>query len=294
MYQNCIEFTNSRSVTPDRIKIIAEDPQNIWFAAGDLARAVSDHDTFGKHLDALFSDVPPAWKKNLPVETEDGHSGDILCIAETGVYFFLGGYKNKKKAKAVQEEISNALPALRSEIRKAGLADEGVPKVEAILGDPDAFIKTLQAYKEEKALREQAEAKNLELEAKNIRLEEKKTTLEAKIANDAEKVRFAEVIEAHPTSISIGSMAKLLQGAGYSIAEKKLFSILYRFHYLIKRGRRRRTAYQKWIDRGLFEVTEKIIKLKDGTEKPIITTMITGKGQQYLLHVIPDLLTTKE
>lgn len=292
MYQDYIAV-NSGNPCSNRIRVLAEDSQVIWFVASDLARALANQDTFGKHLDSLFNEVPSSWKKNLSIEATDGHSGDTLCIAETGVYFFLGGYKNKKKAKQLQEEISKATPPLRSEIKKKGLnltGDSTAPPVEAILGDPDTFIQTLQAYKEEKALREQAEAKSLELEAKNIRLEEKKTSLEAKIANDAEKVRFAEAIEANPTSISIGSMAKLLRGAGYEIAEKKLFSLLYRFHYLIKRGRRRRTAYQKWIDRGYFEITEKLIKLKDGTEKPIITTMVTGKGQKYLLHVIPSLL----
>lgn len=289
MYQNCIEFSDSGG-HPNRIRIFAEDSQTIWFAADDLARALSHHNTFGKHLDSLFSTVPSSWRKKQHVEVTEGHSANILCITETGVYFFLGGYKNKKKAQTVQEAISKALPAIRSEIRGAGLELPDTPDVEAILGDPDTFIKTLQAYKEEKALREQAEAKSLELEAKNIKLEETRASLESKIANDAEKVRFAEAVEAHPTSISIGSMAKLLQGAGYNIAEKKLFSLLYRFHYLIKKGKRRRTAYQKWIDRGLFEVTEKLIKMKDGTEKPIITTMVTGKGQHYLLRIIPALL----
>lgn len=166
--------------------------------------------------------------------------------------------------------------------------------VENILNDPDAFIKTLEAYKAEKKLREQMEAENTKLVADKIKLEEAKTSLETKIANDAEKVQLAEAIETSSTSIGIGSFAKVLQNAGYKIAEKKLFHLLYKYKYIIKRGKRHRTAYQKWINQGLFEVTEKLIVMLDGTPKPIITTMITGKGQKYFFKVIPELLKTEE
>lgn len=276
-----------------RIRAMYED-DIIWFVASDIARAIGTTDTFGKHLTSLFSSVPATWKKMGSYGTESTETR--LFIAEQGLYYFLGGYKKTSIVKNLYTNLVDIiLPAIKSQIKQDHLQtmNEATP-VEEILGDPDAFIKTLQAYKAEKELREQAEAKSLKLEAEKIKLEEHKAHLETKIANDADKVKLAEALETSPTTISIGSFAKVLQNAGYKIAEKKLFSLLYRYRYLIRRGKRHRTAYQKWINEGYFNVTEKIIHLKDGTERPIITTMITGKGQKYLLKVIPRLLEKED
>lgn len=267
----------------------------IWFMASDIARSIGATDTYGKKLNSMFASVPDVWKQTASYKDESADTR--LFIAEPGLYYFLGGYT--KKTAGVKSLYTNLvdsiIPYIKNRVAQQHVSELNEPAhVEEILGDPDAFIKTLQAYKAEKELREQAEAKSLKLEAENIRLEEHKTALETKIANDAEKVHLAEALETSSTTISIGSFAKVLQNAGYKIAEKKLFSLMYRYRYLIRRGRRHRTAYQKWIDEGYFEVTEKIIHLKDGTEQPIITSMITGKGQMYFLRVIPHLLEKEE
>ena len=269
----------------------------IWFLASDIARAVSETDTFDKHLASLFTDVPNIWKK---IDSFGDESAETrLFLSDLGVFCFLGSYKKKSNTvRAFQDSlIKDILPAVNEimiQKEQEDTKETGQQHVEEIRSDPDAFIKTLQAYKAEKELREQAEAKNLALEAEKIKLEEVRSSLETKIANDADKVKLAEAFETCPTTISIGSFAKVLQNAGYKIAEKKLFSLLYKHKYLIRRGRRKRTAYQKWINDGYFDVTEKIMHLKDGTENLIVTTMITGKGQKYLLKVIPRLLLQDE
>lgn len=296
MNQGHINFKSQEDGYTTKIRFLHDDnyPYTIWFVASDIARALADSNTFGKHLTELFQNVPNIWKSKQAIEMDNSHKAEnTLCIAETGVFLFLSSYKKAKRALQVHEAIDAKVQEIRhgsiQGTSSTGDSSPTPPQIEAILGDPDAFIKTLQAYKTEKALREQAEAKSLALEAQNIRLEETRANLEAKIANDADKVRIAEAIAETPTSISIGSMAKLLQTVGYRISEKKLFSLLYKYRYLIKKGKRRRTAYQKWINRGYFEVTEKLMRLKDGTEKLIITTMITGKGQLYLLDELPTL-----
>jgi len=107
-------------------------------------------------------------------------------------------------------------------------------------------------------------------------------TLEFKIENDKPRVEFAKTVEGTTEKITIGNLAKLTDG---KIGRNKLFKLLRDKKVLMKGN----IPYQKYIDRGYFEVSERVIK---SAEKDIIalTTYVSGKGQVWILGKIEEWL----
>ncbi|MCU9807907.1 phage antirepressor KilAC domain-containing protein [Paraclostridium sp. AKS46] len=50
---------------------------------------------------------------------------------------------------------------------------------------------------------------------------------------------------------------------------------------------RKNTPKQKYIDRGLFKVIERVVQTESGN-KLSVTPLITGKGQLHFLKVIEE------
>lgn len=98
---------------------------------------------------------------------------------------------------------------------------------------------------------------------------EAKTIAETKLIEQAPKVQFAETIEGSEDCVTIGEYAKL----NGNIGRNKLFAML-RDHKVLMSNN---TPYQKHINQGYFEVTE---KTTSAGLKPV--TLVTGKGQLYL------------
>ena len=92
----------------------------------------------------------------------------------------------------------------------------------------------------------------------------------------APKVQFADSILESNTSISVSQMAKIL---GYG--PNNFFSILRDSDILMKFASRKNTPYQRFIDAGYFEVTERAW-VKGEKEGITFVTRVTPKGQKYL------------
>jgi phage antirepressor YoqD-like protein len=108
-------------------------------------------------------------------------------------------------------------------------------------------------------------------EESKLLLETKNKELTEKIIEDTPKVEFAEQVAASDDCISIGDFAKVLDIKG--LGRNRLYTKLRDLNIL----RVNNTPYQKFIDRGYFEVIE--------TVTPIgirFTTKVTGKGQIWL------------
>ena len=214
-------------------------------------------------MNRIFGHVPAIWTggKRIAVRSENGveQTREMLCLKEQGVYFFLGR-SDKKKALPYQMWIAgDVVPS----IRKHGMYATPA-RIEDMLENPDAFIKALQAYKEEKAKRE---------------------ALEAKITEDKPKVIFAEAVETSKSSILIGSLAKLLKQNGIDIGPIKLFEWMRQRGYLsAQKGESWNMPTQRSLDMKLFEVRESITTNPDGSTMIHFTTKVTGKGQTYFIN----------
>lgn len=98
------------------------------------------------------------------------------------------------------------------------------------------------------------------------------------------KARFADAVNASDTSILIGELAKILRQNGYKIGQNRLFEELRQQGYLCSRGSMRNIPTQKSMDLGLFEIKERTIDNPDGSVRTVMTTTVTGKGQQYFIN----------
>lgn len=135
--------------------------------------------------------------------------------------------------------------------------------IDNLLADPDNAIKVFQTLKEERQLRQIAEAK---------------------IKEDAPLVGFANALLTAKTSCLIGELAKIISQNGYPIGQNRLFEWLRDNGYLGKHGERRNIPNQQYVEMGLFEIKKGVRSGNDGVMKVTTTTKVTGKGQQYFIN----------
>jgi len=93
---------------------------------------------------------------------------------------------------------------------------------------------------------------------------------------------FAKAIANSSDSISIGAFAKMLKNDGIKLGRNKLFAWLRKNEYLIKSGREKNNAKQRYVEQGLFEIKESVVHTVKG-DILTATTLMTGKGQIYFL-----------
>lgn len=119
---------------------------------------------------------------------------------------------------------------------------------------------------------------NKTLATLNVKVEQ----LENKIEEDRPRVSFAETIEKSSDSILIREFSKILANEGIHIGQNKLYSLLREWGYIIKNSTE---PTQKAVQQGLFKINERVIKSVKG-DLLSRTTMLTGKGQLFLLDKI--------
>lgn len=110
----------------------------------------------------------------------------------------------------------------------------------------------------------------------------------AKLLADNEEMKpkalFADAVSASKTSILIGELAKILKQNGVNIGQNRLFAWMRNNGYLIKSGERYNQPTQYSMERGLFELKERVVTNPDGSVRTTVTTKVTGKGQQYFIN----------
>lgn len=117
-----------------------------------------------------------------------------------------------------------------------------------------------------------------------IEAEDAKAALESKVKADAPKVLFADAVAASQTTILVGDLAKILRGNGAEIGANRLFELLRRDGFLIRReGTDRNMPTQRAMDLGLFKIKETVVTHSDGHTTISKTPKVTGKGQTYLI-----------
>ena len=109
-------------------------------------------------------------------------------------------------------------------------------------------------------------------------------TLTAQIEENQPKVEFADQVASTDALISIGTMAKVASDKGIAMGQNRLFQFLRDMHILIdSEDKRKNLPYQEYLDRGYFKVREKAFHKRNGIYEPYFQTMVTGKGQLYII-----------
>lgn len=179
-------------------------------------------------------------------------------INEDGLYDSIFDSRKPEARKFRKWVTSEVLPT----IRKHGVY--ATPQtIDSLLADPDNAIKVFQTLKEERQLRQIAEAK---------------------IEADAPKVLFADAVVGSKSTCLIGELAKIISQNGYPIGQNRLFQWLRENGYLGKHGERYNIPNQQYVEMGLFELKKGVRSGNDGVMKVTMTTKVTGKGQQYFIN----------
>ncbi|MNJ58158.1 Phage antirepressor protein KilAC domain protein [compost metagenome] len=106
--------------------------------------------------------------------------------------------------------------------------------------------------------------------------------LEQKLAEDAPKVEFADMVAGADKGIHLGNFAKTV-----GIGPKRIFSLLHELGILMKGGNRHNLPYQEYQDQGYFTVVQQAYEVDRKTWLRF-TPRITGKGQQWLIKRLLD------
>lgn len=117
------------------------------------------------------------------------------------------------------------------------------------------------------------------IEAKSVMERQNKQIVEMK-----PKAIFADAVATSDTSILIGDLAKLIKQNGTDIGQKRLFERMRNDGYLIKKGTSKNMPTQKAMEKGLFEVKERVISNPDGSTRITRTTKVTGQGQIFFIN----------
>ncbi|EAJ9251703.1 DNA-binding protein [Campylobacter coli] len=122
----------------------------------------------------------------------------------------------------------------------------------------------------------------LELLEKNEKLQIENVNLKNEAKENAPLIHFANRIKDTNDAILIRDFAKILYEKNkIEIGEKRLFKILREKGFLMSDNK----PYQKYIEQGLFKVSETTVSTING-DRLVSTTKITGKGQIAILKEI--------
>ncbi len=233
-----------------RVVMINKEP---WF----VVRDVIGHLGLGNVTEAMRR-LDEDEFSSTEVTDSLGRAQETYVVNEPGLYNLILGSR-KQEAKRFKRWVTHeVLPSIRNHGMYA------TPQaIEAMLQDPDTMIQTLQALKAE---REQRQA------------------LERQVELDKPRVLFSQAVESSEDSILIGDLAKILRQNGIDVGQNRLFQWMRNNGYLIKSGASRNMPTQYSMERGWFEVQQRVIQVPNGEPKVRTTTKVTGKGQLYFVN----------
>lgn len=236
------------------IRTLADAANEPLFCAADVCKALG----YANGRDAIAKHVSEDDVAKRDTIDNLGRTQTASFVNESGLYSLIFGSK-LDSAKAFKKWVtSEVLPT----IRKHGVY--ATPQtIDNLLADPDNAIKVFQTLKEERQLRQIAEAK---------------------IEADAPKVLFAEAVVGSKSTCLIGELAKIISQNGYPIGQNRLFQWLRDNGYLGKHGERYNIPNQQYVEMGLFELKKGVRSGNDGVMKVTMTTKVTGKGQSYFIN----------
>ncbi len=238
------EFGDVRTV------IIDGEP---WFVAMDACTVLG----YKNSRKAVLDHVDPEDKGVTKCYTPGG-TQELTVINESGMYCLILSSK-MPGARAFKHWVtSEILPAIRK---------TGGYRVDDATYLIDKFFPTA------------SEPQRLFLHSALTEIE----TLNAQIMENKPKVEFADQVASSNALIDMETMAKLATDRGITIGRNRLFEWLRDIGVLIRSGNpRRNLPYQEYLDRGYFKVREKCF-VHHGEYKLYYQTMVTGKGQQYII-----------
>lgn len=235
----------------NNIRAFEQDGQ-AWFVAKDVCEVLE----ISKHRDAV-SRLRDNQRGSVLVDTLGGKQ-EMAAVNEAGLYKLVFTSRKPEAERFTDWIADEVLPS----IRKHGMYATPAT-VEAMIQDPATMIEILQALKNE---------------------QDQRRALELQVEQDKPRVLFSQAVEASDTSILVGDLAKILKQNGVNVGQNRLFAWMRDNGYLIKSGNSRNMPTQYSMDRGWFEIQERVIQVSNQEPKIKRTPRVTGKGQLYFVN----------
>ncbi len=147
-------------------------------------------------------------------------------------------------------------------IEAFNLMEEELKTKQLDFSDPNTILKLAQSWKEEY---------------------DKRLALEQKVEEDKPRVTFALAVGETKDTVLIADLAKSIAQNGIDIGEIRLYKWLRNNGYLCKHGSEYNMPAQRYIEMGIFRIRKHTIEKPNGDTIVRNTTMVTGKGQIYLM-----------
>lgn len=228
-----------------------------WFVGKDVAEILGYSNT----RDALLKHIEEEDRATVAIH-DGSQNRNVTIINESGLYSLILSSKLPSAKKFKHWVTNEVLPS----IRKTGKYEIKNKPAHAI-EKPDSYMIENPIERAKRWIEEQ----------------EEKIALENKIKADEPLVEFAKHVTETSDLIDIGMLSKVAKNENISIGRNKLYEWLRDNGYLMSRGIHRNEPYQKWIDKGYFELKEYSYKTAYG-ESIGFKTYATGKGQIYIIE----------
>ena len=197
------------------------------------------------------------------VQQPNGGTRDVPCYELTKLECFYIATKFNDEARA---KLILRWEELETKERTGGLS---LPNFS---NPAEAARAWADMYEKAHALEAKTQEQQLAIEAKDKKIEE-----------DKPKVAFADAVTSSSSCCLIGELAKVLAQNGYKIGQNRLFEWLRQHHYLGSKGEYYNMPYQKYIEQGIFKLSQKTFS-QGASMKVGVTTVVTTKGQQYFIN----------
>lgn len=246
-------FKNEELEMEIRTLIIEGEP---YFVGKDVASILG----YTKARNAIARHVDKEDKKDAPIQGDLGGTQKMTVINESGLYSLILSSKLPSAKKFKRWVTSEVLP----QIRKTG----GYIPVDEGMTDSEIMARALLIAQGT-------------INKKDELIKQHEKTIE----QQKPLVDFANTIASTSKSIDMSSFAKLIKDEGIKMGRNKLFEWLRNNGYLMKN--KNNEPYQRYIDLKIFEVVEYTITI-NGKSEPKIKTLVTGKGQIYLIKKLKE------
>ncbi|KXO00850.1 antirepressor [Bacillus thuringiensis] len=243
---NQLQVFNNEEFGQVRTVIQGED---VWFVAKDVAEVLGYNNT----SKAIQMHVDEDEKADLPIW--DGRQNrNQKVINESGLYSLILSSKLPSAKKFKKWVTSEVLPS----IRKHGtyMTDQ---VLEQAITNPDFAIGLLNKLKEEK---------------------EKLAAAQQQIVQQQPLVTFAEACMQSNESLKVSEVAKLAAKHNVKIGQRQLFAKLREWNLIFKRSTE---PTQSAVEKGYFEIAQRVKQKPSGEPFTWTTTYVTPKGQAYII-----------
>lgn len=229
------------------LQVFTDEEGELWFVADEVCKVLEIVNT--PNAIKRLADYEKNTIHSMYVKTSNKIGNPIRTIInESGLYSLIFTSRKKEAEDFKKWVTCEVLPSIRK--YGAYISDE-------LLEDPEKLQATITELQNKLKIVQQE-------------LEEAKPLIE-----------FAKNMQQTEDVCTVGQFSKFLNAHKFRTSPNKLFAWMREKHLLMSSDNHKNEPYQEYIDRGYFRTSEKIVT-NNGVSKIVRTTLITGKGQEYI------------